>query len=72
MPLLSAIGLSFIPAFGYAWIVYWIDHYEREPKRLLVGAFLWCGIVAVIGALILSLVFEAGIYFITNDESLAD
>lgn len=58
---LSAL-LSFVPAFCYAAVVYWIDRYEKEPKRLLLGVFTWGAIVAVIGALIWSGMFELSVY----------
>ena len=41
MALLAALLLSFVPGFIYATIAYQIDRYEKEPKRLIVGVFLW-------------------------------
>ncbi len=62
MGLVLSLLLSFVPAFCYASVVYWLDRYEKEPKRLLFGVFLWGAIVAVIGALIWSGLFELSVY----------
>lgn len=72
MAFILALLLSFIPAFGYAAIVYWLDRFEKEPKRLLLGAFLWGALVATTGAIIISLVFEMGVMLIFDDELLVD
>jgi RsiW-degrading membrane proteinase PrsW (M82 family) len=37
----------------------WLDRWEPEPPRLLIFAFLWGASVAVVLAMVLSLVFEA-------------
>lgn len=71
-PVLLAIALSFIPAFFYATIVYWLDRFEKEPRRLLVGAFLWGALVATTGAIIFSLIFQAGIFLVTGSELLVE
>lgn len=61
MPFLVAVLLSFIPAFGYAAIVYWLDRFEQEPARLLVGAFVWGAVVATFGAIIWTSVLQLGV-----------
>ncbi|GAB4108915.1 MAG: PrsW family intramembrane metalloprotease [Roseiflexaceae bacterium] len=70
--LLLAIVLSFVPAFIYAAMIYWLDRYEREPKLLLVGIFAWGAIITVIQAIIFSLLFQGSIAAITQSESLAE
>jgi RsiW-degrading membrane proteinase PrsW (M82 family) len=65
---LLALALSFIPAFFYAMIVYWLDRFEKEPRRLLVGAFLWGAFVATTGAIIFSLILQAGVFLVTESE----
>lgn len=72
MLVLLSIVLSFIPAFLYASLVYWLDRYEREPKLLLVGVFAWGAIISVIQALVLSLLLEGGLYALTQSEELAE
>ncbi len=61
MAFLAAVLLSFIPAFGYAAIVYWLDRFEKEPAKLLVGAFLWGAVVATFGAIIWTSVLQLGV-----------
>ncbi|NJK81134.1 MAG: PrsW family intramembrane metalloprotease [Chloroflexaceae bacterium] len=67
---LVAVLLSFVPGLLYAWVLYWLDRYEKEPSRLLIGVFLWGAIVAVIGALFFGIIFELGIFFLTGSEAL--
>jgi RsiW-degrading membrane proteinase PrsW (M82 family) len=69
---LLAVVLSFLPAFGYAWVVYWLDRYEKEPRLLLGGVFIWGAFVATVGALILSLLLQFGVVAITGSEELAE
>ncbi len=70
--ILVAVLLSFLPALVYAWVVYWMDRYEKEPLHLLGGVFLWGAIVATIGALIASLFLQVGIIALTGSEVLAE
>jgi RsiW-degrading membrane proteinase PrsW (M82 family) len=67
---LLAFLLSFIPALVYAAIVYWTDRYEKEPKRLLLGVFLWGALVSVIGALIAELILSAGTLMVTQSKPI--
>jgi len=48
----AAAVLSFVPAFIYAAIAYWLDRFEKEPRRLLFGAFLWGAFIATLGAIV--------------------
>lgn len=70
MALLVALPLAFIPAFFFSWFIYWLDRYEKEPRWLLLLTFFWGGFVAIIGALIVSIIFEVGFYAILQDETL--
>lgn len=58
-PMLFAVGL--VPTllfFSAAVLVYlWLDRWEPEPLRLLIFAFLWGAGVAVVGALVVGVVF---------------
>lgn len=71
MAFLLALLLSFIPCFGYAAIVYWLDRFEKEPAKLLFGAFLWGALVATGGAIIWTSVLQLGIGLLIGD-GLAD
>jgi RsiW-degrading membrane proteinase PrsW (M82 family) len=70
--LLVAILLAFIPAFFFSWFIYWLDRYEREPVLLLFVAFFWGGFIAIIGAVIGSLILDQGITSVLNDQALAN
>lgn len=67
--LLVIILLSFVPALLYASIVYWLDRYEKEPKRLLIGVFLWGAFVATTGAIIYSVLLEAPLSLFLDEMS---
>lgn len=72
MALLAAILLSFVPGLFYAWIVYWIDRFEKEPTWLLVAAFFWGAVIATMGTLIIAGVFEYSIYAFTGSVAATD
>jgi RsiW-degrading membrane proteinase PrsW (M82 family) len=70
--LLASIVCAFVPAFFFAWFINWLDRYEKEPKLLLIATFLWGAVVAVIGAIIVSLIMDVGFTMVLGDEGLAD
>lgn len=72
MAFLVALPLAFIPAFFFSWFIYWLDRYEKEPRWLLIMAFLWGGVVAIIGALIGSIILDVGLTAVLQDELLAE
>ncbi len=47
--------LAFVPTLVYALLVWWLDRYEKEPLPLLIVAFLWGAVPAVILAIVLEL-----------------
>lgn len=68
----AALFLSFIPAWLYAYTVYWFDRFEREPKKLLLVVFLWGAVIAVIGAVIAEWLLGEGTLAITKNQALTD
>lgn len=50
-----AILLAFVPTIIYALMVWWLDRYEKEPLPLLIVAFLWGAVPAVILAIVLEI-----------------
>ncbi len=72
MPLLACFLLSFIPAFLYACLLYWLDRYEKEPRTVLGGAFLWGALVAVGTAFVLNTLFGVGVYLFTGSEGFSE
>ncbi len=72
MVVFVCILLAFIPALFYSWITYWMDRYEKEPRILLGGVFLWGAVVAAGGAFILNTIFGVAIYGFTADPLITD
>jgi RsiW-degrading membrane proteinase PrsW (M82 family) len=72
MALVVAFLASFIPLWIYAYIAYWFDRFEREPKKLLIVVFLWGALVATIGAAIAELILGESFLALTQNESLAE
>lgn len=72
MAFLLTLALSYVPSFLFAMIVFWLDRFEKEPKRLLVAVFAWGSIVAVIGAVVWSLVFQLSLFLLTGSEMVAE
>lgn len=72
MALLGAVFFGFVPMFLFAAFVNWLDRYEKEPKVLLGGAFVWGVVIAGGGAYILNTGFGIGIYLFTGSEAAAD
>lgn len=72
MAILLSLLLGFIPALFYAGLVYWLDRYEKEPKMLLGGVFIWGAIVASAAAFSFNTALGLGIYLFTHSESATD
>lgn len=62
------IAAGFLPMFIFAYIVYWIDRYEKEPKLLLGAVFLWGALVAAAGAFVINTVLGLGVYMFTGSD----
>jgi RsiW-degrading membrane proteinase PrsW (M82 family) len=54
----------------FATIIYWTDRYEKEPKKILGGVFIWGAIVAAGAAFIANSLLGLGIYFFTGSQDL--
>jgi protease PrsW len=72
MPLAASILFGFVPMFVFAFFIYWLDRYEKEPKALLTTVFFWGVIVAAGGAFFINTMLGLGIYFITGSEAAAE
>jgi protease PrsW len=72
LAIFASIVCAFVPAFFFAWFINWLDRYEKEPKLLLIATFLWGAIVAVIGAIVVSLILDMGFTMVLGDQGLAD
>lgn len=71
-PLFAALLLSFLPLWCYAYVVYWLDRFEREPIKLLGIVFLWGALFATIGAAIAEYLLGEGFLAITQNEQLTE
>jgi protease PrsW len=67
-----SVLFGFLPMFFLAAVIYWLDRYEKEPKRLLGGVFSWGAIVAVIGALVLQIMLGQGVLMLTGSAALEE
>jgi RsiW-degrading membrane proteinase PrsW (M82 family) len=48
--------LAIVPTIFYALFIWWLDRHEKEPLPLLLVAFLWGAVPAIIIAIVLELV----------------
>ncbi len=46
--------MGFVPMMAYSLIAWWLDHWEREPLSLILAAFGW----GAVPAIVLSLIFQ--------------
>jgi protease PrsW len=67
-----SILLGFIPMIFFAWIIYWVDRYEKEPRLLLCGIFVWGALLAAGSAFIINSVLGLGIYLFTRSDTITD
>ncbi len=69
------LGLSlffgFLPMFLFAWLIYWLDRYEKEPLLLLGGVFTWGAIFAAGAAFVANTLLGYGVMVITGSENTA-
>ncbi len=72
MGLLLSILSGFLPMLLYAWLVYSMDRYEKEPGRLLGGVFLWGAVAAAGGAFLINSVLGMSVLAYTGSETAAD
>ena len=62
---LLALAVGVLPMVIYALILWWFDRYEKEPLGLLIAAFLWGMVPAIIFSIIAELVLGVPIsYFV--------
>ncbi len=52
----------------FAWFLYWLDRYEKEPKLLLSAVFLWGAVVSAGVAFVVNTLLGIGVYLITGSE----
>jgi len=53
-----AVVTGLFPMIVYTAILWWLDHWEREPLPLVAGVFLWGAVPAVVATVIGSVLLE--------------
>ena len=56
-----SIFFGFAPVLFFAWIVYWLDRYEKEPGILLGGVFVWGAVIAAGAAFMINTTLGLGV-----------
>jgi RsiW-degrading membrane proteinase PrsW (M82 family) len=64
--------IGFASALLFAYILYWLDRFEKEPLLLLGGVFLWGAVVAAGSAFLINTLFGLGIYEFTGSNFATD
>lgn len=67
--LLASIGISFTVSFLFAYFLFWLDLYEKEPLLLLGGVFIWGAIAAAGLAYLINTVVGLGVLAVTGSET---
>jgi protease PrsW len=68
LALLLSLFFGFVPMFFFAYILYWLDRFEKEPRGLLFGVFAWGAIFAAGAAFVINTVLGVGVYLFTGSE----
>lgn len=58
LAILTVLVLAVVPMLLYALFLWWMDRYEKEPLGLILAAFLWGAIPAVILSLIAQIILD--------------
>lgn len=69
---LISLLLGLLPMLLFAYVVYWIDRYEKEPVALLGGVFLWGAIIAAGAAFVVNTFLGLGIYMFTRSLAFTE
>lgn len=71
MGFILSVIFGFLPMLVFAFFVYWLDRYEKEPRHLLGGAFVWGAVVAAGFAFFINTLLGAGIFVLTGSDLIA-
>ncbi|MEO8287617.1 MAG: PrsW family intramembrane metalloprotease [Chloroflexota bacterium] len=61
--------LALVPTIFYALLIWWLDRHEKEPLPLLLVAFLWGAVPAILIAVILEVVVGIPLEQLVTSES---
>ncbi len=68
MGLAASAFIGIFTALLFAYILYWLDRYEKEPLLLLGGVFIWGAVVAAGSAFIINTVLGIGVMIFTGSD----
>lgn len=57
-----------VPAGLYVALIYWVDHYEKEPAWLLAATFFWGAVPAILLAIILNVAGSLPFYLLAGPD----
>src|SRR5512136_475290 len=69
MGLIASGLIGYATALLFAYILYWLDRFEKEPIPLLGGVFLWGAVVAAGSAFLINTLLGVGIYVFTGSDA---
>jgi RsiW-degrading membrane proteinase PrsW (M82 family) len=72
MGLIASGFIGIGTALLFAYILFWLDRYEKEPLLLLGGVFLWGAIVAAGSAFIINTTLGIGVSMFTDSDYATD
>lgn len=67
--LFYSVIAAVVPVLLYVGLIYWVDHYEKEPVWLLSAAFVWGAIPAALLALLFNTLFSLPFYFLLSENT---
>src|SRR5687768_2549145 len=68
--IVEATFLALLPTILFALLIWWLDRHEKEPVPLLLIAFLWGAIPAIILAIALSLAVDVPLQGLITSEGM--
>src|SRR5512135_2881734 len=72
MALIASGIIGFATSLLFAYILYWLDRFEKEPLLLLGGVFLWGAVIAAGSAFLINTALGVGISIFTGSSVLTD
>ena len=72
MGIFLSLLAGLLPMLFFAWIVYWFDRYEKEPKILLGVVFFWGAVIAAGSAFVINSILGMEIYLFTGSKAATD
>mgnify|MGYP001049147453 CR=1 FL=1 len=67
--LILAVAVGVLPMVAYGLVLWWFDRYEKEPLGLLLAAFLWGAVPAIVFSLIVELALGLPISLLASPEA---